>query len=205
MKKKCSLNKTKRKKGGENTDEGVKYDRNKPCPPGYYRKSNGNCGLITHDEQEDEIYIEPKKRCKKGTRKNKLGECVASNIAKMPKSIKIIKKVSETAVSIEDVTEQTKNLLKYNTVIKVQKPTIMYLFNFINNYTPDELRKRNEDKNLLLPFENYHNDKDLLIYLFNEIMEMSINRTRDSKKKLVSIKIIQEVIKNDSQLKELFD
>ena len=122
----------------------------------------------------------------------------------MPKSIKIIKKVSEKAVSIEDVTEQTKNLLK-DTGVKAQKPTIMYLFNFINNYKPDELRKRNEDKNLLLPFENYHNDKDLLIYLFNEIMEMSINRTRDSKKKLVSIKIIQEVIKNDSQLKELFD
>jgi hypothetical protein len=35
-------------------------------------------------------------------------------------------------------------------------------------------------------------------------MDLSINRTRDSKKKTVSVKIIGQVIQNDDQLRILF-
>jgi hypothetical protein len=46
----------------------------------------------------------------------------------------------------------------------------MYLFNFINNYNLTKVRYKNEEQSLMLPFEMYHSDKSLLLYLLNEII-----------------------------------
>ena len=59
---------------------------NRPCPPGFYRKRNGDCALVDDEKQLEEGYVEtpspkPKpKRCPKGTRKNKSGDCSKKSI-----------------------------------------------------------------------------------------------------------------------------
>jgi hypothetical protein len=266
----------------DESDNGVRININRPCPPGYYKKPNGKCYKISIDDEDDEepspeknhvsplsldgkpssnhhrtptirriadVLTKPNKRCKKGTRKNKDGICVPKNTEtitnndksskdngtfsydgkqstknprtstkrrissvvakprtqkKKPVAVTTIsgEDVYSKVITLEEVTNKTHTLLEMNSSIKVSKPTILHLFNLIKKYNPDELRQRNEDNSIMLPFNAYDN-RQILLYLFNEIMEASINRTRDSKKKMVTIQIIQSVIENDSQLNEL--
>ena len=213
---------------------------NRPCPPGFYRKRNGDCALVDDEKQLEEGYVEtpspkPKpKRCPKGTRKNKSGDCVPvskksiNTVSDAPSPKQKPKKCpkgtrknksgncvpvskatnhsqhAETVIAVNDVTTIADDLLSHNPSIKIQNPSIQYLLELINKHTASELRARNEQHDLMLPFERYHTNKALLLYLLHEIIEMSINRTRDSKKKLVSVKTIQEVIKHDDQFRQLF-
>jgi hypothetical protein len=191
--------------------EEVDYDITKPCPPGYYRKINNKCALITKDEQLDEIiynrFNTTKKRCLKGYTKNQLGDCILNQIKSSPKKNRRTQRKSpvkkQQLITLEEVTQNANELLASNPNIKIQKPTMLHLFQFINNQHPDELRRRNED--VMLPFERYTDDKSLLLYLLNEIIELSIHFTRDSNKKIVTISNIQKVIQNDDQLRQLFD
>jgi hypothetical protein len=213
---------------------------NRPCPPGFYRKRNGDCALVDDEKQLAKGYVEtpspkPKpKRCPKGTRKNKSGDCVRAttksinavsdaplpkpNPKKCPKRTRKNKsgdcvpgakptnhsQHAETVIAVNDVTTIADDLLSHHPNIKIQNPSIQYLLELINKHTASELRARNAQHDLMLPFERYSTDKALLLYLLREIIEMSINRTRDSKKKLVSVKTIQDVIQHDDQFRQLF-
>jgi hypothetical protein len=159
---------------------------------------------------ESEPKLIPKKRCPNGTNKNKSGICVEKKATSpKPKPQRTRKNIPSkkpntdlNKITLEEATEETRTLLTANPTIKVSKPTILHLFHFINKLNPAQLRVRNEEA--MLPLENYPNDKGVLLYLFREIMDLSINRTRDSKKKTVSVKIIGQVIQNDDQLRILF-
>jgi hypothetical protein len=202
------FNKTKKHVRKTDEDKGVPYNKNLPCPPGYYRKRNGNCALAQNDEQLSASYVEPSpksksKRCPNGTRKNKSGDCVpVSKTAK--KSHSSPSQRADAVITVDDITTITNDLLAHQTNIKIQNPSIQYLLELINKHTASELRAKNEQHDLMLPFERYSTDKALLLYLLREIIELSINRTRDSKKKLVSVKIIQDVVQHDDQFRELF-
>jgi hypothetical protein len=236
------MNRTRKHSRKTDEDEGVPYNKNRPCPPGYYRKRNGNCALAQSDEQLSPNYVEPSpkpkrcppgyyrkrngdcapaesdeqlspnyvepspkpksKRCRKGTRKNKSGDCVPfSKPAK--KSDSSPSQRTDSVIAVDDITTITNDLLAHQTNIKIQNPSIQYLLALINKHTPSQLRAKNERHNLMLPFERYSTDKPLLLYILREIIELSINRTRDSKKKLVSVKIIQDVVERDDQFREL--
>ena len=203
------MNRTRKHSRKTDEDEGVPYNKNRPCPPGYYRKRNGNCALAQSDEQLSPNYVEPSpkpkpksKRCPKGTRKNKSGDCVPfSKPAK--KSDSSPSQRTDSVIAVDDITTITNDLLAHQTNIKIQNPSIQYLLALINKHTPSQLRTKNERHNLMLPFERYSTDKPLLLYILREIIELSINRTRDSKKKLVSVKIIQDVVQRDDQFREL--
>jgi hypothetical protein len=153
-----------------------------------------------------------KKRCPNGTKKNKSGDCIkkdATSPKPKPKPQRTRKNLpakktdaDPNKITLEEATQETQTLLAANPSIKVSKPTILHLFHFINKLNPAQLRVRNEEA--MLPLENYPDDKGVLLYLFREIMDVSINRTRDSKKKTVSVKMIEQVIQNDDQLRILF-
>jgi len=151
-----------------------------------------------------------KKRCPNGTKKNKSGDCIKKDAtSSKPKPQRTRKNLrakkpdaDPNKITLEEATQETQTLLAANPSIKVSKPTILHLFHFINKLNPAQLRVRNEEA--ILPLENYPDDKGVLLYLFREIMDLSINRTRDSKKKTVSVKIIEQVIQNDDQLRILF-
>ena len=200
------MNKTRKHSRKTDEDEGVPYNKNRPCPPGYYRKRNGNCALAQNDEQLSANYVEPSpkpkpKRCSKRTKKNKSGNCIpATNTSKKSHP----SQHADAVIAVDDITTITNDLLAHQQSIKIQNPSIQYLLELINKHTPSELRTKNERHNLMLPFEQYSTDKTLLLYILREIIELSINSTRDSKKKLVSVKIIQDVVQRDDQFRELF-
>lgn len=156
-----------------------------------------------------------KKRCPKGTRKNKLGECVEmknktqknkttpskistqSPVTDLNKEIKISNKIS--AKDIELIV----NELLEDKTIKVPKISISYLLKKVTQKSPDELRRISKENELYMQLEQYSDDKEMLLYLVKEILELAINGTRDNKKKSVTSKMIERVIDNDEEFKLL--
>ena len=60
----------------------------------------------------------------------------------------------------------------------------------------------------MMPFERYPDDKSLLMYLAREILDLAINKTRDSGAKTVSDTHVNSVLRGtwaDDQLRELFE
>jgi len=92
--------------------------------------------------------------------------------------------------------------------IKITKPVRLYLTQLINK-TPEEIRQidKIEDDDILgFGFSDEISDKKMLIRILTEIIELSINATRDGfKKKRMSEKIIQHVlnIKENEYIKRL--
>ena len=93
--------------------------------------------------------------------------------------------------------------------IKITKPVRLYLTQLINKKTPEEIRQidKIEDDDILgFGFSDEISDKKMLIRILTEIIELSINATRDGfKKKRMSEKIIQHVlnIKENEYIKRL--
>jgi len=93
--------------------------------------------------------------------------------------------------------------------IKITKPVLLYLTQLINKKTPEEIRQidKIEDDDILgFGFSDEISDKKMLIRILTEIIELSINATRDGfKKKRMSEKIIQHTlnIKENEYIKRL--
>jgi len=93
--------------------------------------------------------------------------------------------------------------------IKITKPVRAYLTQLINKKTPEEIRQidKIEDDDILgFEFSNEISDKKMLIRILTEIIDLSINATRDGfKKKRMSEKIIQHTlnIKENEYIKRL--
>jgi len=85
------------------------------CPNGYRQNppKSGNCVAKTAKKmslKKDATSKSPKKRCKKGTRKNKLGECIPHNKGKNIKSVKTL--LDE--VLLDDIQENNLDYAKKN-------------------------------------------------------------------------------------------
>ena len=93
--------------------------------------------------------------------------------------------------------------------IKITKPVRLYLTQLINKKTPEEIRQidKIEDDDILgFEFSDEISDKKMLIRILTEIIDLSINATRDGfKKKRMSEKIIQHTlnIKENEYIKRL--
>lgn len=141
--------------------------------------------------------MEKAKRCPKGTSKNKQGECIPKN--KTRKSSKI-----EQTVSAKEIEKSLQNMKENESTIKIPKSTIEFLSKKLNSKSPESFRQIAEKEEMYIPLDDYPENKEMLLYLSSEIMELAMNATRDAKKKSVTSKIVDSVIANDPDLNRLF-
>jgi hypothetical protein len=175
-----------------------------------------------------------KPRCPKGTRRNKAGDCVpvaadAMSIAATSVAATSVGRTKGTrrsksrsrssssiastaSVSGEISTKSLKaiaaELLQQSPEIKVSAKAYTAVSNAIHSKSPAELRQINDTNELMMPFERYPDDKSLLMYLAREILDVAINKTRDSGAKTVNDTHVNSVLRGtwaDDQLRELFE
>jgi hypothetical protein len=181
----------------------------KRCPNGTRRNKAGDC--VSKDQKDPkktaniEIAPLPKKRCPKGTRKNKMGICVPNKEKQATVNVDVVDvavEESSASITMDEANTEIAKLMENQPPLKIPKETIMHVIAIVTKHSPAELRRRN-DPDFGLPFESYPDDKSLLLYLFREIMDLSINYTRDGKKKTMTPEIVDKVIKRDDTLNEL--
>ena len=111
-------------------------------------------------------------------------------------------------IEIEDVNRIIKKVLHEEGDIKISKPVRNYLVKLANTKPVDEIKRidKIEDDNILgFGFSVTDSNKDILLRILEEIITLSINRTRDSRLKMVSEKIITATlnIKENEYIKRL--
>jgi len=113
-------------------------------------------------------------------------------------------KKNEKLVDVKEIDEIAKDIVGEESTIKIPKTTVTFLVKLINGKSPEEFRKIAKENEFYIPLDEYTENKEMLLYLCREILDLAVNATRDKKKKSVSSKIITSVIDDDEELKYLF-
>jgi hypothetical protein len=165
-------------------------------------------------------------RCPNGTRKNKkTGECekYTKKSPSMRKTQKIgvsnkannVNKSEKTnmpkskLLTEEDILEIEQNLLPYKQMhpamlkkvkqVKVTKSAIAFLLQLLLKQTPDEIRQKND-----WYIFGEKSDREMMLFLAEDILSLAVNKTRDNKRKLVTVADVTYVVKLDEELNRMF-
>jgi hypothetical protein len=167
---------------------------------------------------------ERRRRCPKGTRKNKEGECVVKSAVgesrRCGKGTRKNKKgcveyrlygvvedvygndfnfINSENISYIKVKEMRDEIVKEESKIKVPNRTVKYVTELMNRRMVSEMRLRDISGNL----GEERSDGVFVNFIAELIMRMGINETRDSHKIVVTEKIIRKVIENDDELRSV--
>ena len=113
-------------------------------------------------------------------------------------------------IELQDVNKIIEKLLHEEDEIKISKNVRNYFVKLLNTNSVDEIRRidKIEDDALMgFEFADSVSDKKVLLTILEELISLSINRTRDSRRKLVSEKIIGDVLKSqpNAHIKRLLE
>jgi len=131
----------------------------------------------------------------KYTRKNSKKGGVKNKTEKRKKTDKLVHE--------KDIEEIGKEILGEHSNISIPKTSVSFLIKILHKKSPDEWRQLAKENELYIPLDEYPENRDAILYLAREILELAINFTRDTKKKTVSTKTITHIIENDVELKLL--
>ena len=104
-------------------------------------------------------------------------------------------------IEIEDVNRIIKKVLHEEEEIKISKPVREYLLQLINTKSVAEIKRidKIEDDNIMgFGFSVSDSNKDILLSILEEIITLSINSTRDQRRKMVNAKIINSTLNRDT-------